>query len=264
MLLDIYGTIFISGSGEVGTLRETACDEAFGDALGAVGLEMVEAAPAGAQYLFDAIEASHKRSRAEGVDYPEVEITQVWQNVVRRLADEDLLRRGNPESVDWRLLAVEYEARANPVWPMPGFAEFVGACRQRGLLLGIVSNAQFFTRELFPAFLGKALGQLGFDRVLEVLSCEHGRAKPGTWLFELAVARLQTKGLEPSATLYVGNDMLNDVLPARQVGFRTALFAGDQRSYRPRVGDPRIEGAVPDLTVTQWRQLAECCMVPKS
>jgi putative hydrolase of the HAD superfamily len=261
VLLDVYGTLFVSGSGEVGTLREAACAEAFRAALAAVGLTAAASSAADVRYLFEAIEASHAASRARGIDYPEVDIRDVWRLVVARLAAEAKTGTIDPEAVDEPLLAVEYECRANPVWPMPGVRDMLAACRDRGLVLGIVSNAQFFTRELFPALLGATLGQLGFARALEVFSYEHGRAKPGDWLFRRAAEALRSRGIAPAQAVYLGNDMLNDIMPAQRVGFRTALFAGDRRSHRPRLGDPRTETIVPDVTVTALGQLTECCMV---
>ena len=47
-------------------------------------------------------------------------------------------------------------------------------------------------------------------------------------------------------------------MPASRVGFRTALFAGDRRSLRPREGDPRTAGVVPDLVITEMRSLLDC------
>ena len=64
--------------------------------------------------------------------------------------------------------------------------------------------------------------------------------------------------LGPAEVLAVGNDMLNDVLPARETGFRTALFAGDARSLRLREGDPRLDVFSPDLVLTDLDQLPEC------
>ena len=52
--------------------------------------------------------------------------------------------------------------------------------------------------------------------------------------------------------------MLNDVLPAKQVGFRTALFAGDRRSLRQREDDLRVSKIVPDLVLTELGQLDGC------
>jgi putative hydrolase of the HAD superfamily len=47
-------------------------------------------------------------------------------------------------------------------------------------------------------------------------------------------------------------------MSAGRVGFRTALFAGDARSYRPRQGDPRVESVVPDLVITSLSMLLSC------
>ena len=89
-------------------------------------------------------------------------------------------------------------------------------------------------------------------------SYEHRRAKPGTDLYELAASELANQGISPTQVLYVGNDMLNDITAADQVGFRTALFAGDQRSLRLRSNDDRVHGVEADIVVTELPQLIEC------
>ena len=58
--------------------------------------------------------------------------------------------------------------------------------------------------------------------------------------------------------VYVGNDMLNDVWAASEAGLRTAWFAGDSRSCRPREDDSRCRGLVPDVVLTSLMQLPEC------
>lgn len=68
------------------------------------------------------------------------------------------------------------------------------------------------------------------------------------------------KSITPRQTLYVGNDMLNDILPAAQVGFRTALFAADKRSLRLRKDDPRVSQTVPDIVVTNLEEVADCVL----
>ena len=52
--------------------------------------------------------------------------------------------------------------------------------------------------------------------------------------------------------------MLNDIMPAQQLGMRTALFAGDARSLRLRLEDPRVEGVRPDVVLTELIHLSEC------
>ncbi|MEA1952307.1 MAG: HAD family hydrolase [Planctomycetota bacterium] len=268
VLFDIYGTLFISGSGDVGVLREAACERALAEALAAVGASnpgglldgsaIEGAARVGMETFFATIEALHEQSRALGVEYPEVDIIAVWSRVVTELGARGLLNAKSTLNI--RQLAVEYEARANPAWPMPGLEECLEALRGVGPRLGIISNAQFYTRELFPALLGKEAEELGFEPGLQYYSYQHGWGKPGRKLYELAVEALRRERIEPENVVFVGNDMLNDILPAKQVGFRTALFAGDGRSLRLREDDPRVLGIVPDLILTELGQL-DCCII---
>ena len=64
VLFDVYGTLLISGSGEVGTAGQAACESALTGALEATGI-IVSAPPAqGIECFYDAIRASHADSRA--------------------------------------------------------------------------------------------------------------------------------------------------------------------------------------------------------
>ncbi len=249
VLFDIYGTLFISAAGDIGTGLAVDGDSAFKAALEAVGLPP----KGGAELLTRAIEAEHARKRAAGIDHPEVDIVAIWATVLERLglsASEATLRR----------LALEYELRVNPVWPMPGLAETIDALRRRGLRLGVVSNAQFFTPLLFPAFLGRSLEALGFDPALCFYSWRVGIAKPSRRLYDLAAAELTRQGIEPRRVLYVGNDRRNDIWPADRVGFRTGLFAGDARSLRLREDDPRCRDVQPTCVFKSLPQILECCV----
>ena len=141
---------------------------------------------------------------------------------------------------------------------MPHAEECLESLRNAGVALGIVSNAQFYTKLLFPALFDKSLEELGFAPDLGIFSYEHGWGKPGLRLYEIAVERLASRGIPPCEALYVGNDMLNDIMPAARLGFRTALFAGDARSLRLREGDPRVEAMEPDVVLASLEQLGGC------
>ena len=156
-----------------------------------------------------------------------------------------------------QLLAVEYECRVNPVWPMPNLQKALKLQKEEGRVLGIVSNAQFYTPLLFPALLETPLAALGFDPGLCVWSYELLEAKPSTRLFERVLETLaQTQGISPEQTLYVGNDRLNDIWPAAQLGCKTALFTGDRRSLRLREQDDRCRSVEPDLIIDGLLQLS--------
>ena len=143
----------------------------------------------------------------------------------------------------------------NPVYPMPGLTTLLSTCRARRMPMGIISNAQFYTPDLLEWFLKSSLEKSGFNPRLIFLSYRFGYAKPSMVMFKRAADVLSGIGIPVNEALYVGNDMLNDIRPASAVGFKTALFAGDARSLRPRESDDRCRGLSPDLIVTDLRQL---------
>jgi putative hydrolase of the HAD superfamily len=257
VLFDVYGTLFISASGDISSTDGQIRSRALGRALEAVGIPVDEKTAGGAaDVLVGAIKASHQRLKARGVEYPEVDMRAVAAEVLRYLRVGGSGGAG-PNRALCETLAVEYECRSNPTWPMPGVAETLRALREREVFLGIISNAQFFTPLLFPAHLEENLEMLGFDGDLCLWSYRLLEAKPSPRLFSRPLEVLSRRGVGPDQVLYVGNDRLNDIRPSAQVGMRTALFAGDNRSYRPREGDPRVGGVREDILLTDLRQLAD-------
>jgi len=258
VLLDVYGTMLISGSGDIGTLA-TAPADAFAAACMAVGLRLSEPGERASQVLVDTIASQHRQARRSGVEHPEVDMIEIWRQTLETLRSRGSMVPGaSLADVDLRRLAVEYEARVNPSWPMPGVAQSLQQLHAADCRLGIVSNAQFFTPLLIEAALGRSLEELGFLPPLCVYSFVHRQAKPDTYLYLQAQQALEEIGIAPRQVLYVGNDMLNDVLPAGRVGFRTGLFAGDGRSLRMRHGDARVAGIEPDVIFTHLDQIPRC------
>ncbi len=269
VLFDVYGTIMISGSGEVGTVADGGFATAWADAFQAMDLPMPIPPAEGVERLHGVIRAEQARLRREGTEYPEIDIVEVWRRLLADLgvtlgsSTPDEAGRAADEDACLQRLAAEYEARANPVWPMPGLGETLAYLRESGRQLGIISNAQFFTPRLFPALLSATLEDLGVAPTWQFYSYRCQRAKPGMALYEQAVSSLAAVDIFPSETLYVGNDLLNDVLPADNCGLRTALFAGDKRSLRLRAGDERVASVAADLVIVDLRQLIDCLPTPR-
>ena len=245
VVFDVYGTLLVSASGDISLASEGSPASAAVDALSAIGVSLPATGEEIAAAFREQIRAAHAASSSET---PEVEIREIWRDALAKWGVA-------PGAEEIERLAVEYECRVNPIWPMPAMVELLVDLAGSGRKLGIVSNAQFFTPLAMQAFAGRSLADLGFDPALCVWSYEHREAKPGTFLYQREAAALAARGIAPGEALYVGNDMLNDVWPAQQAGFRTALFAGDARSLRKREDDPRTAGVVPDAVVTELQQL---------
>jgi putative hydrolase of the HAD superfamily len=244
VVFDVYGTLFVSGSGDISVVEKLIVTEELGRLLRNYGYsadpELIR------DKYFDEIKGVHDSKKRGGVDYPEVVIEDIW----RRVLDFSTVDRAME-------FAAEYESIFNPVWPMPQAGELLAELHRRGLILGIVSNAQFFTPLLFHAFFGKSPTQIGFNNELALYSYVYGYAKPSLFLFQKAREVLEQLGIDSEQTLYVGNDMLNDIFPARTVGFQTALFAGDRRSMRVREDDDRLRGIIPDITVIDLGDISD-------
>jgi len=259
VLFDVYGTLVISGSGDISVASAMSDQQAVAEALHWAGFSgnLAAAGEQGSAALLDAIRQTHARQRQAGKDVPEVEIREEWQTVLTRLQQNGLIDGAiTPETL--ARVSLDYECRVNPVWPMPAAQATLQRLHARGLRLGIVSNAQFYTSLLFPALLGHTLDEFGIEPLMCAWSFELREAKPSVNLFRSVVERLQQEyGIAPAETVYVGNDMLNDLWTARQLGLKTALFAGDQRSLRLRPDDPRCAALEPEIILTTLAQLLE-------
>jgi len=240
---DIYGTLIISGSGDIGVNAATHKEELLRDLISSYGL----APPTQdlVSLFHQLISEDHQSRRDQGIDFPEVEIREIWQRFF------EALQLPAPDLAEF---AVRYELLTNPVWPMPGLQEIIDVANSRNLVLSIVSNAQFCTPLLFEAFLGKTPVALGFQEDLSVYSYQHRQAKPGTALYQKLATALSKRGIRPEETLYIGNDALNDVHPASLTGFRTALFAGSARSLRLR--EDHSDLRPPDSVITSLSSIS--------
>ena len=243
ILFDVYGTLLISGAGEIGFDREPA--ERVDDVRSLLQRYGINSSPGRLSDALNlAIDRTHAIARRQGVDYPEVDIIRIWRQV---LGSDDL-----PRIKDF---ALEYELIVNPVYPMPGLEPLLLACKTQRRPIGIISNAQLYTVHVLERFLGTTLEMGEFDQRLLFFSWREKHAKPSSHMFNRARAALFSMGIPAESALVVGNDMLNDILPAKAVGFKTALFAGDRRSFRQRESDERCRNVSPDLIVTDLRQL---------
>ena len=243
VLFDIYGTLFISGCGDIGvTEASPPITSALTDVLRTFHIET--SPPDLTRHLHRKIRDEHRRKQANGIGCPEIDIISIWQAILG-WADERRVRA----------FALAYEWAVNPCYPMPGLDHTLRVLRGRGLSLGLVSNAQFYTPLLFEWFLGASPPELGFDEELTVYSYRCGEAKPAKTVFNRCATNLGQKGLSPSSVAYVGNDMRNDIRPASEMGWQTVLFAGDRRSLRLRQDDRGCQGILPDLVITDLREL---------
>jgi putative hydrolase of the HAD superfamily len=243
VLFDIYGTLLISASGDISLAQNK--EQPIDKIKHLIRKFKIDSDPQTLMTTLKAAIASARQSKKDkGILFPEVEIDRIWMQVLNNR------RRGFA-----RKFALEYELTVNPVYPMPHLAELLQICRSKKIKMGLISNAQFYTAYLFQWFLGAVPEDLGFHPDLIFLSYQMGCAKPSPELFQRAADALDKMNIQTQAVLFLGNDMLNDILPAKYAGFKTALFAGDKRSLRLRQDDPRCRNLSADIVLTDLIQL---------
>ena len=261
VLFDVYGTLLISASGDIEITRFVhdglvKCLEEAGVGI-SQEVDRRHLAASMVETFKQTIRDHHARSRQGGNTHPEVDIAEVWEQTVDAVVRQTSGVRVE-DGFESRLLALSYELLANPVYPMPGMADCMRRLRDRGFLLGLISNAQFFTPLILEFFLsGEQDLAFPFEPQLLFFSYQHGSAKPDAGMFRNAAAKLRELGIDPVNTVYVGNDMRNDIWTARQAGFRTVLFAGDRRSLRLRQDREGMAGVRPDAVVTGLMQIPQ-------
>ncbi|MFF2009604.1 HAD family hydrolase [Streptomyces sp. NPDC058195] len=130
-----------------------------------------------------------------------------------------------------------YERHRTPAaWqPYPDAAEVLGALRESGIRVGVVSNIGWDLRPVFRAH--------GLDGLVDtyVLSYEHGVQKPDSRIFHMACTSL---GLDPADVVMVGDD--------READGGAAALGCDVRFVRhlpvsERPGGLRMLELVPDV-----------------
>lgn len=245
VLFDIYGTLLISASGDIGITQNN--NQAIEKLEHVIKKFRIDSDPLTLMIaLKRTIASTHQAKKEKGILFPEIEIDRIWMQVLNDRRREFV-----------RKFALEYELAVNPVFPMPHLEELLQTCRSKKIQMGLISNAQFYTPCLFQWLLGALPEDLGFHPDLIFLSYQVGYAKPSLELFQTAAEALARLNIQTHTVLFMGNDMLNDILPAKQTGFKTALFAGDERSLRLRQEDPRCRNLSADIVLTDLNQLFE-------
>ena len=262
IILDIYGTMLISSSGDID--RTELSEKNLKTALDAAGIKITDGVDDVLNQILQDFEYTvricHEAARKNNVPYPEIDILSVWKIILIHSRRKKLI--DYKDDVDIMLLTCVFEFLSNHVYPMPELHYTIEELHKKSMPLGIVSNAQFYTPVLLNYYLNGLISLnekvRGFDKDLTVFSYKLGKGKPDPSLFEELIPTLKWKyGIIPSEVLFIGNDMLKDIYTSKQVGFKTALFAGDKRSLRMHENDKRTTGVKPDYIITEIKQLLE-------
>lgn len=253
ILFDVYGTLLAARHGDLeAQVRNRLAEESFVETARFFGFSE-ESGRSWAEGFFQAVSSEQERCRVLGIHRAEVLVERIWEELLANVPDPP---QPLPDPLD---VALYRELQANPVAPFEGAAQALAALRREGYILGLASNAQFYTVPILDYALGdyesfspeaegapfqdrsdqtpvwprqEPFGAAGAAPALEAFfhpdwiffSFHLGFAKPDPHFFRLVATRARRCGWHPQEVLMVGNDPVNDMEAARLHGIQGVLF----------------------------------------
>ncbi len=214
--------------------------------------------------LYTAVLTEHRAVPGGTEKYPEVGSDRVWEALIKKLFQKDYkFDAGFFGSLNEfsRKVAYFFHASLQGVAAYKYAAQALQTVADNGLKQGLLADGQCFTRVQLQRGLAAQDSNLVLDKLLDkdliVLSYEHRGRKPSERLFRHAVQALQQQGLAPNQVLHVGTSIARDLVPARRLGMRTALFARDRISLQASAEQLKEGVSRPDVLLTKLSQIAE-------
>ena len=199
-----------------------------------------------------------------GERHPEIQVERVWEVILKRLMQKDykfdasFFGAMNEYS---RKVAYFFHASLQGTACYEGAAVALKHVAASGLRQGLLGDGQCFTTVQLQRCLTAQDGSVRLDDVLNdglvVLSHELRGKKPSERLFRKALDELQAAGVSPSEVLHVGSRMQQDIIPAKRLGMKTALFAGDKSSIQATTEQLKDHATRPDVLLTELDQITE-------
>ena len=209
------------------------------------------------------ITLKHEQAARKKIRHPEIVIEEIWEFIIKLLGRHGYVcGDGDPARLheEARKIAWYYNGYSLGRDLYPGVVASIAELKKRGMVFGIVSNAQFYTpMDLTLMLRDQSSGKYDdfselFDVDLTFFSYEYRVAKPDRLLFRKLFDALYEFQILPQQTVFVGNDLAIDIAPAQEAGMRTALFTGDRRSTFIHDLDGRV---IPDLVFSGWNELVD-------
>ncbi len=268
---NIYGTLLAISGGEIyfehpeSFIMEVALDKTVQEFKMWASMTRKPGQPAA--YLrtaYSDLLAEHQ-SLGGGVDkFPETLTERIWEAFIKRLLQKDYkFDAGFYGALNEFSQKVAYFFHAS-LQRTAAYGGAVAALRHvtaSGLTQGLVADAQFFTTVQLQRALAHQDRSAKLDdlvpRRFQVLSHEVGARKPSLLLFRQTLAILGQEGIAADQVLHIGSRIGHDIVPARRVGMKTGLFAGDKASLQATPEQLKDPASRPDVLLSRLDQIAE-------
>jgi FMN phosphatase YigB (HAD superfamily) len=210
-----------------------------------------------------ALEGQHM-APLPGEKHPEFLAARIWESILKKLLQKDYkFDTGFYGSLNEfsRKVAYFFHAGLQGYACYPDAALVVRRLKAAGIVQGLVADGQCFTLLQLQRGVARQDSTLRvddlFEPALRVLSYEQRARKPADRIYRRLVSLLGERDLAPENVLHIGSSIPRDVVPARRLGLKTALFAGDRASLDATAQQLKDPAARPHIMLTELRQLLD-------
>ena len=281
VIFDVYGTLVNYWRPGFHSIqeREKTLTEAFAELAARFDMEetLAKMNPADAagktlsDFYHGLIALNREKALGKGVEYPEIRVERIWSVIVLMLERNGYSKERRrvslgdraftfADTADFaRCLAYTYNFLSMGRVLYPDVTQTLRKLKEDNIVLGILSNAQFYTPvDLTLLFRDQSGGKIEdfnelFDPDLTFFSYEYGVSKPDSVLFRKLFDALYEYHITPAQTVFVGNDLLSDIAPAKALGMKTVFFCGDDAmAFQHDLGSE----VIPDVVFHSWDEFA--------
>jgi FMN phosphatase YigB (HAD superfamily) len=214
--------------------------------------------------IYHRVLTDQRLAPSPGEKYPELHAERIWEAIVKKLYQKDykydLAMYGTLAEFSQKL-AYFFHASLQGTACYEGVGAALERMQHLGVRYGLLADAQCFTFVQLQRGIASQKCAVPADALLDkslrFLSCEVGGRKPSDRLFKRCLTQLAAIGVTPGQVLHVGSRMKEDIVAARKLGMRTALFAGDKNSVQATKEQVRDNETRPDVLITDFSQFAD-------
>jgi hypothetical protein len=271
VMWNVYGTLLAIPTGElqyeaqIDFITDAALDKTIQEFKMWGSMSRKPGAPAA--YMKELFKKAYDQLRLAGAGrekHPELLCERIWENIVGKLMGNEYKYDGamyGPLSEFVKKIAYFYHASIQGTGCYDGAAETLEIVASRGIKQGLIADAQCFTMAQLTRGLKSQNENADVSRwipgSLRVLSFDHKAKKQSETLWQAAIKALAAQGISPQETLHIGSSIARDIAPAKKLGFRTALFAGDKGSLQATADQLKDTALRPDAMLTELAQVAD-------
>jgi FMN phosphatase YigB (HAD superfamily) len=208
---------------------------------------------------------NQQRTVAGGTErYPEVSVERLWEAFIKRLLQKDYQFDatffGSLNEFS-RKVAYFFYASLQGVSCHPGAAGALRRVAEAGIKQGLLGDGQCFTPAQLQHCLTLQDPEANLDDWIDgehrTLSYEVRGRQPSERLFRQALTTYTVLGIRADQILHIGSRVSLDVVPARRLGMKTGLFAGDRASLQATPEQLKEIASRPDVLLTELEQIEE-------